>query len=105
VEGDRGRDRRIAGPDVGDVDVLGAKRSPQGHLWNLVIVDDQGPRRLVPAAGYVGQLARARSETISINYTSGATGWPKGCSTPTAAYLNALNEVIVAGMGTDSVSL
>jgi long-subunit acyl-CoA synthetase (AMP-forming) len=64
-----------------------------------VIVDDQDPRRLVPAAGYVGQLARARSETISINYTSGATGWPKGVQYAyRGAYLNALNEVIVAGM-------
>ena len=45
-------------------------------------------------------------ETISINYTSGTTGRPKGVQyTYRGAYLNALNEVILAGMGTDSVYL
>jgi fatty-acyl-CoA synthase len=45
-------------------------------------------------------------ETISVNYTSGTTGRPKGVQyTYRGAYLNALNEVIVAGMGTDSVYL
>jgi fatty-acyl-CoA synthase len=45
-------------------------------------------------------------ETISINYTSGTTGQPKGVQyTYRGAYLNALNEVIVAGMSTDSVYL
>src|SRR5580698_5853976 len=37
-------------------------------------------------------------ETISINYTSGTTGRPKGVQyTYRGAYLNALSEVIVAG--------
>ena len=45
-------------------------------------------------------------ETISINYTSGTTGQPKGVQyTYRGAYLNAMSEVIVAGMGTDSVYL
>ncbi len=45
-------------------------------------------------------------ETISINYTSGTTGQPKGVQyTYRGAYLNALNEVIVAGMSFDSVYL
>ncbi len=45
-------------------------------------------------------------ETISINYTSGTTGRPKGVQyTYRGAYLNALNEVIVAGLGTDSAYL
>ncbi len=45
-------------------------------------------------------------ETISINYTSGTTGQPKGVQyTYRGAYLNALNEVIVAGMSTASVYL
>ena len=45
-------------------------------------------------------------ETISINYTSGTTGQPKGVQyTYRGAYLNALSEVIVAGMGSDSVYL
>ena len=45
-------------------------------------------------------------ETISVNYTSGTTGGPKGVQyTYRGAYLNALNEVIVAGLGADSVYL
>jgi fatty-acyl-CoA synthase len=45
-------------------------------------------------------------ETISVNYTSGTTGRPKGVQyTYRGAYLNALNEVIVAGMSTESVYL
>ncbi|MFL5863905.1 MAG: AMP-binding protein, partial [Solirubrobacteraceae bacterium] len=45
-------------------------------------------------------------ETISINYTSGTTGRPKGVQyTYRGAYLNALNEVIVAGMNPASVYL
>src|SRR5690349_5253842 len=43
-------------------------------------------------------------ETISINYTSGTTGQPKGVQyTYRGAYLNALGEVIHAGMSADSV--
>jgi len=45
-------------------------------------------------------------ETISINYTSGTTGRPKGVQyTYRGAYLNALSEVIVAGLSTESVFL
>src|SRR5262245_57878070 len=45
-------------------------------------------------------------ETISINYTSGTTGRPKGVQcTYRGSYLNALNEVIVAGLAPDSVYL
>ncbi len=45
-------------------------------------------------------------ETISINYTSGTTGRPKGVQyTYRGAYLNALNEAILAGLSTDSVYL
>jgi acyl-CoA synthetase (AMP-forming)/AMP-acid ligase II len=45
-------------------------------------------------------------ETISVNYTSGTTGRPKGVQyTYRGAYLNALNEVIVAGLGPDSAYL
>jgi fatty-acyl-CoA synthase len=49
---------------------------------------------------------RDEEETISINYTSGTTGRPKGVQyTYRGAYLNALSEVIVAGLRTDSVYL
>lgn len=45
-------------------------------------------------------------ETISINYTSGTTGNPKGVMyTYRGGYLNALGEVIEAGMSSDSVYL
>ncbi len=45
-------------------------------------------------------------ETISINYTSGTTGRPKGVQTTyRGSYLNALNEVIVAGLSAGSVYL
>src|ERR1700744_3494409 len=45
-------------------------------------------------------------ETISINYTSGTTGRPKGVQyTYRGAYLNALSEVIVGGLNADSVYL
>jgi acyl-CoA synthetase (AMP-forming)/AMP-acid ligase II len=45
-------------------------------------------------------------ETISINYTSGTTGRPKGVQyTYRGAYLNGLNEVIVAGLSPESVYL
>jgi fatty-acyl-CoA synthase len=45
-------------------------------------------------------------ETISVNYTSGTTGRPKGVKfTYRGAYLNALNESIVAGLSPASVFL
>jgi fatty-acyl-CoA synthase len=45
-------------------------------------------------------------ETISVNYTSGTTGRPKGVQyTYRGAYLNALSEVIVAGLSAESVYL
>jgi fatty-acyl-CoA synthase len=44
--------------------------------------------------------------TISINYTSGTTGRPKGVMYHhRGAYLNALGEVITAGLATDSIYL
>src|SRR6266699_4532546 len=45
-------------------------------------------------------------ETISINYTSGTTGNPKGVMyTYRGAYLNALTEVMETGLNSDSVYL
>src|SRR5947199_1831609 len=45
-------------------------------------------------------------ETISINYTSGTTGNPKGVMyTYRGAYLNALSEVIETGLNSNSVYL
>jgi len=79
----------------------------------VIRCDDTG----VPGDPYEEFLAGASSarppswleheeETISINYTSGTTGRPKGVQyTYRGAYLNALSEVIVAGLGTDSAYL
>ena len=79
----------------------------------VIRCDDTG----VPPDPYEEFLAGASSvrpaswleheeETISINYTSGTTGQPKGVQyTYRGAYLNALSEVIVAGMDTESAYL
>jgi fatty-acyl-CoA synthase len=49
---------------------------------------------------------RDEEETISINYTSGTTGNPKGVMyTYRGGYLNALGEVIETGMSSNSVYL
>ena len=45
-------------------------------------------------------------ETLSINYTSGTTGRPKGVQfTYRGGYLNALSEALAAGLGPESVYL
>ncbi len=84
----------------------------------VVRIDDSG----APGDPYEDRLAEAggrpagdalpeswlddEEETISINYTSGTTGRPKGVMyTHRGAYLNALGEVITTSMGYDSVYL
>jgi fatty-acyl-CoA synthase len=79
----------------------------------VIRVDDTG----LPGDPYEDFLAGAAAdqpeswledeeEPISINYTSGTTGRPKGVQyTHRGAYLNALNEAIVAGLSTESVFL
>lgn len=54
----------------------------------------------------VQDLIDDEEESISINYTSGTTGRPKGVIyTHRGAYLNSLGEVIETGMNADSVFL
>jgi fatty-acyl-CoA synthase len=79
----------------------------------LIRVDDTG----VAGDPYEDFLAAAspeeptswledEEETISINYTSGTTGRPKGVQyTYRGAYLNALNEGLVAGLSPETVYL
>ncbi len=79
----------------------------------VVRIDDTG----APGDPYEDFLAGApdgalpdwppdEEETISINYTSGTTGRPKGVMyTHRGAYLNALGEVATTSMGFDTVYL
>jgi fatty-acyl-CoA synthase len=69
--------------------------------------EDEYEQLLAAASGEMpASCLEDEEETISINYTSGTTGQPKGVQyTYRGAYLNALSEVIVAGMSHDSVYL
>jgi acyl-CoA synthetase (AMP-forming)/AMP-acid ligase II len=79
----------------------------------FISIEDAG----APAGAYEEYLAGGschvsaswledEEETISINYTSGTTGRPKGVEyTYRGAYLNALGQVIEASMNTDTVYL
>jgi fatty-acyl-CoA synthase len=88
-----------------------------GDVAEVVWVDDAGVPPELPGPGYDELLARGSDEplpwgvadedaTISINYTSGTTGSPKGVMyTHRGAYLNALGENITAGHGPETVYL
>jgi fatty-acyl-CoA synthase len=81
------------------------------------LVEDCGIRTIIAGDGYEGLLASARDgdpeprlvtedDTISINYTSGTTGRPKGVMyTHRGAYLNALAEMHHARLDSSSVYL
>jgi len=83
----------------------------------VVAVDDLGIGSPVPATPWASFLERGSAEplpwrvddeerTISINYTSGTTGRPKGVMyTHRGAYLNALAEIVHSRHDTDSVYL
>ena len=117
---------RLSGPEIGYIlqhsgakylllDTGLAAAAEASGLAGVTVIrcDDTG----VPGDPYEEFLAGAspvrpaswlehEEETISINYTSGTTGRPKGVQyTYRGAYLNAMSEVIVAGMGTDSAYL
>src|SRR6266496_3369087 len=79
----------------------------------LVRIEDTGaaddPYEVFLAGGSPHQVEswlKDEEETVSINYTSGTTGNPKGVMyTYRGAYLNALAEVISTGMSNTSVYL
>lgn len=77
------------------------------HVTDSGAPDD--PYELFLAKGSpesVENLLEDEEEPISINYTSGTTGHPKGVLfTHRGAYLNALGEMIETGMNSDSVYL
>ena len=86
-------------------------------VTEFVAVDDLGVDSPIPATGYEDFMARGSDEalpwtvddedrTISINYTSGTTGQPKGVMyTHRGAYLNSLAEIVHSKHSTDSVYL
>jgi fatty-acyl-CoA synthase len=76
---------------LSDVNVICCDRSD---------TDNQYEQFLAASSGEMPESwLEDEEETISINYTSGTTGQPKGVQyTYRGAYLNALSEVIVAGM-------
>ena len=80
---------------------------------HVIRVDDTGRtddpyEQLLAGASPERPVSRLEDEeeTISVNYTSGTTGRPKGVqSTYRGAYLNTLNEAIVADLSPESVFL
>lgn len=86
---------------------------PGEQLSQIIRIDDTGaaedPYEQFLAAGSpepIESWLEDEEETISINYTSGTTGNPKGVMyTYRGAYLNALSEVIETGMNSSSIYL
>jgi fatty-acyl-CoA synthase len=109
---------RVLVADVSMADTVAAVRR-EVDLSVLVWTGDGGSDR-EPAWGEIGYerfLATGSPEpfppdvddedqTITINYTSGTTGQPKGVMyTHRGAYLNALGEIVEAGLQSESVYL
>jgi acyl-CoA synthetase (AMP-forming)/AMP-acid ligase II len=84
-----------------------------GAATEPIVVDDTGepddPYEVFLGTGDPGEPPLPvddEEDVISINYTSGTTGTPKGVMvTHRGAFLNALGEVIEAGLSYDSVYL
>ena len=88
----------IASLDLTDVTVIRVERNDTACEYEQFLATGSGE---IPES-----WLEHEEETISINYTSGTTGQPKGVQyTYRGAYLNALSEVIVAGMSPESVYL
>ena len=91
-------------PQVGDLD-LSAMQVVEIH--DTGAPDDPYETLLAAGSPEAGpDLLADEEEPISINYTSGTTGRPKGVLyTHRGAYLNALGEALETGMNIDSVYL
>ncbi len=108
---------RILVADTQLLETTGLDPSSCPDLEEVVAVDDVGQDAPFEATPYAELLARTdgsvrpwrvddEERVISINYTSGTTGSPKGVMyTHRGAYLNALAEVFHSGHDTDSVYL
>ena len=105
---------------VADSELLATAAPDLGEcpgLEELVVVDDVGAGEPAGATPYADFLSRGEGalrpwrvddegRVISINYTSGTTGRPKGVMyTHRGAHLNALAEVVHSHHATDSVYL
>ena len=106
---------------VGDTELLGPLEPVVGELATVeevIAIDETGTRVPYETVGWDDFLGRGseadsfdwavddEERTISINYTSGTTGRPKGVMyTHRGAYLNALGEIIHSRHSPDSVYL
>ena len=105
---------------VGDTELLESLDQVVGELETVeevVGIDETGTAVSFDVTGWDEFISRGEDEpfewrvddeerTISINYTSGTTGRPKGVMyTHRGAYLNALGEIIHSGHTPDSVYL
>jgi fatty-acyl-CoA synthase len=106
---------------IGDTELLGALEPVIDELQTVeevIAIDETGTKVPYDVTGWAAFLDRASADdsfdwvvddeerTISINYTSGTTGLPKGVMyTHRGAYLNALGEIIHSRHSPDSIYL
>ena len=91
---------------LGDADLLAPLQAIRAGIPGLERMVTDYKSFLSEATGAVTPHAPAEEDVISINYTSGTTGVPKGVMyTHRGAYLNAIGEVVEHGLSYRSVYL